>query len=165
MAEGGQAEALSAPQAEVPAELRWVVHPLRHAPAKVAVLLVVVTASALLIGMNTGSFAWAALSVVFLVFGVYDFVFPTTYTLTAWGVESRVLLYRRRKPWGLFRAAYASAEGVLLSPLATRSFLEHYRGLTLRFAGNRAAVLAFVRGHLGAAAIASPRPMPAQEAS
>ena len=89
----GEADAGSA------AELVWVVHALRRQHAKTAILAAVLALTAAFIYLNTASLVWTAASLLILLFGVLDFVMPVTFSLTEWGVESKVVFYRRRKPW------------------------------------------------------------------
>ncbi len=126
--------------------MRWVSLPIQYSPGKGLFLAVVVFATVSAVFLSTQSFAWTLFSVILLLFGVHDFVLPTTYQLTEEGVSSRILFYRRQKPWSFFRSCWVDSHGVLLSPFPRRSRLESHRGLYLRFAGaDRQAVVAFVK--------------------
>ncbi len=138
----GEADAGSA------AELVWVVHALRRQHAKTAILAAVLTLTAAFIYLNTASLVWTAASLLILLFGVLDFVMPVTFSLTEWGVESKVVFYRRRKPWSMLRSYSLDRNGVLVSPFPDRSRLEAFRGLYIRFSGNRDEVVGFIRDHL-----------------
>lgn len=129
--------------------MRWVSLPLQHAPWKGLVLVLVVAATAAAVFLATGSPGWTLLSVVLLLAGVHDFLLPTTFQLSEEGVSSRILWYRRHKPWSSCRSYWVDAHGVLLSPFSERSRLESHRGLYLRFAGaDRQAVVRFVQGKI-----------------
>jgi hypothetical protein len=128
--------------------LTWVSHPLRQAHKKTALLVVVVGLTSLLIGWNTESVMWGVISAFILLLGVYDFIFPTHYRLTSVSAETRVLVIHRRKTWSVIRSYHPDPNGVLLSPFPTRSRLETFRGLYIRFADNRDEVLDFVRERL-----------------
>ena len=126
--------------------VRWVSLPVQHAPWKGLVLVLVVGATAAAVYLGTGSPGWTLLSVILLLAGVHDFLLPTTYRLSEEGVSSRILWYRRHKPWSSCRSCWVDAHGVLLSPFPERSRLESHRGLYLRFAGSdRQAVVRFVQ--------------------
>lgn len=136
--------------------VHWVSLPVRHAPWKGLVLVLVVGATAAAVFLGTGSPGWTLLSVVLLLAGVHDFLLPTTYRLSEEGVSSRILWYRRHKPWSSCRSYWVDAHGVLLSPFSGRSRLESHRGLYLRFAGaDRQAVVRFVQSRIN-------RPTPAE---
>ena len=126
--------------------MRWVSLPVQHAPWKGLVLVLVVGATAAAVYLGTGSPGWTLLSVILLLAGVHDFLLPTTYQLSQEGVSSRILWYRRHRPWSSCRSCWVDAHGVLLSPFPERSRLESHRGLYLRFAGSdRQAVVRFVQ--------------------
>ena len=129
--------------------MSWVSLPVQHAPRKGLLLVLVVAATAAAVFLGTGSPGWTLLSVILLLAGVHDFLLPTSYRLSEEGVSSRILWYRRHKPWSSCRSYWVDAHGVLLSPFPERSRLESHRGLYLRFAGaDRQAVVRFVQGKI-----------------
>jgi hypothetical protein len=130
------------------AELVWVVHPMRRQHAKTALLIAVLALTAAFIYLNTASLGWTAASLLILLFGVLDYVVPVTFSLTDWGVESKLVFYRRRKPWSMLRSYHLDRNGILVSPFPARSRLETFRGLYLRFSGNRDDVVGFIRDRL-----------------
>ena len=73
---------------------------------------------------------------------------PTEVTLDEAGVRVRALGRERRRPWAEVRALYPHRDGVHLSPFARPSALDPFRGIYLRFAGNRDAVLGFCERHV-----------------
>lgn len=133
-----------------PSELRWVSHPvLAPGAARKNLLLTAVIALAALAVLDlTGNLGWALISAALLLLGVHDYLLPTTFAFDAEGVSSRSPIFRRRKPWSALKSFQSDPNGVLLSPLPSQSRLEAYRGLYVRFAGNRHAVLAVVRDRL-----------------
>lgn len=107
-----------------------------------AILFVALVAWTLQTWLHAGYFTVIA---VLLVWGqVASFFLPTYYTLTEDSIAVRGALGRREKAWSDFRSYLIDREGVLLSPFAERSRLERFRGLSLRFHGNREQVIAFV---------------------
>jgi len=145
--------AATAPTGRPPSELRWVSHPVLAAGAgpKNALLIAVVALAAFAVQELTASAGWALISAALLTLGVHDYLLPTTFTLNADSVRSASPIFRRNKPWSGLKSYQADRHGVLLSPFPHRSRLEAYRGLYVRFAGNRESVLAFVRRKLPAA--------------
>lgn len=128
--------------------VRWVVHPIRRAHKKTALLAVVVVLTAALIYLNTQSVAWTVFSVLVLLLGVIDFIAPMEFHVDEWGVRSRILFYRRRKPWSALRTYHPDQNGVLLSPFSKRSRLETFRGMYIRFADNRQDVMPLIQDRL-----------------
>jgi hypothetical protein len=86
--------------------------------------------------------------VVFFI-SLAPFFFPTHYELTPDGVTRRVGLFSTRRRWEEFPRFYPDAEGVKLSTFARPSRREPFRGMWLRFAGNRDEVLAYVASKIG----------------
>lgn len=125
--------------------LEWVSHPIRHQPEKTALLVGVVALAAAGVYATMGSVYWAAAAVVFLALGVYDYWLPTTFRLDERGVSSRTLFFARKKRWDEVRSLHPDARGVLVSPFPAVTRLDTFRGLYVRFDGNREAVLAVLR--------------------
>jgi hypothetical protein len=131
------------------AEVRWSSHPVRTDHRKNAVLVAVLVATTLLVHGLFGDPAWTVLSPLLLLVGVYDYWLPTHFALTSEGVERRTLFFRRFVPWHAVQSRWGDAHGVLVSRFAQRSRIEAHRGIYLRFAGNREAVLHTIDAHLG----------------
>lgn len=144
MSDGFTAEEAGRTRDEAVREIRWISHPVRTDHRKTLILALVLLGTAFLLYINTQSLGWALLSVVILMVGVYDFLLPTRYSLDEYGAESRVLFYRRHKSWSALRSFYPDHHGVLLSPFPSRSRLEGFRGMYLRFVDNREEVLRYI---------------------
>ncbi|MBL8067994.1 MAG: hypothetical protein JNM28_06070 [Armatimonadetes bacterium] len=106
----------------------------------------------------------AALAVVTLAAGVFGFAFlgmwgllislaavfvstaeywlPIRFRLDEAGAESKIGLSTNLLRWGDLKRLIHTADGVRLSPLPSPSRLDEFRGVYLRFAGNREEVLA-----------------------
>ncbi len=98
----------------------------------------------LLIGWMYGPF-FVLLALVILGGSLGTYFLPTDYALYVGGVETRFIGVTRRFTWDQFRSYYPDRNGVLLSPFATPSRLENFRGLFVRFSGNRESVLSVIR--------------------
>lgn len=129
--------------------LTWVSHPVVGAHRKNAILLSVLLVSGGLVYAATGSLGWSLISVAFLIFGVHDYLLPTTYLLSAEWASSKILFFTRRKRWSSLRSYQVDRNGVLVSPFSRPNRLDTFRGLYLRFDGNREAVLSYLRDRLG----------------
>ena len=127
--------------------LSWVSHPVRSHPKKNLLVATVMLATGAGLYLGTGDVGWGLIGVAVLMLGLYDYLLPTTFALTAAGVESRVFFFRRRKQWSTLRSFHADQHGVLLSPFSGRHRMEAHRGIYLRFVNNRDAVLEAVSAH------------------
>lgn len=128
--------------------LIWRVHLAAQQPAKagVAVACVLFTVACAHFSLHN---LWLTLASGFLLASsVADFLFPVRYTLTSAGAEMRGLVSSHALEWRSVRQCYQDAEGIKLSPLPRLTRLERFRGVYLRFAGNREEVLAVVHEQL-----------------
>jgi hypothetical protein len=100
--------------------------------------------------VSFGAVAWAVFSAAVLVLTLARYFFPTEYTLDETGVRARFLGIERARSWAEIRALYAHRDGVHLSPFGSPTALDPFRGIFLRFAGNRDDVLRFCESHVRA---------------
>ncbi|MBA7638469.1 hypothetical protein ES703_46125 [subsurface metagenome] len=84
------------------------------------------------------------LSILFLGFSLLPYYTPTTYRLNEDGIEVKKVFYTIKKSWSNFRSFYPDKNGVLLSPFPIPTRLENFRGIYIRFRGNREGVLSLV---------------------
>ena len=131
-----------------PGTLTWRVHPFAERPTRgwLAIVILAGVFAALHVSGDDGFIPLAAL-VLFLSLSPY--FLPTTYELNATGVTQRIAFVRFTRRWEEFRRYYHDDVGVKLSPFAHRSRREPFRGVWLRFSGNRDEVLAFVAAKIG----------------
>lgn len=129
-------------------KLSWISHPAKEEPRRnwIVVFFLLLTVAALWIATRSGY--WVALGVIFLLVAIRQWFIPTTYRLDEIGAEIRFLFYRRQKNWADIKRLSSDRKGVLLSPFPFPSRLESFRGLYLRFSGNRAEVLDFLARHV-----------------
>ncbi|MBX3095728.1 MAG: hypothetical protein KF812_02590, partial [Fimbriimonadaceae bacterium] len=73
---------------------------------------------------------------------------PVRYRIDESGVQSRNGISTTRIEWGDVKRTWEDGSGVYLSPLAQPSRLDQFRGVHLRFASNREAVLVKISDHL-----------------
>jgi len=138
---------LASPES-TPAILSWTSHPAVEEPARnlIVILFLAITAGALWLATHSGY--WVVLGVVVLLVGVRQWFLPTHYRLDDTGAQLRILFYRRRQEWARIKRASADRRGVLLSPFPFPSRLEAFRGMYLRFAGNREQVMCFIQARI-----------------
>ena len=131
--------------------LRWRYHPVKEGGWRLVAVTAFVIGVPVLVGSLYGPF-YILLSLVILGASLGTYFLPTEYTLYAGGLETRFIGVTRRFTWAQFRSFYPDRNGVLLSPFPAPSRLENFRGLFVRFSGNREAVLAIVRERIAAPA-------------
>jgi hypothetical protein len=124
--------------------LVWRSHPAAERPlvtALVAAIIALTVVGVWLFLLNV----WMTAILGFLFVGsLGSFFLPTTFRLTESGVQIEGTVTTRRRPWSSFRSYYTERWGVLLSPYPAPRRMENFRGVFLRFSGNRDAVLAVV---------------------
>lgn len=122
-----------------PEPTRWTLHLAARRPARAvalgAILLLGLFAVAALTPREwggSGMLLVMVISAVVLISAVAEFLFPVTYTLDADGVHARWVGNRRSLSWQHVRRVYLRPDGIQLSPLTTRGWVESYRGILLR---------------------------------
>jgi len=124
----------------------WRVHLLREQPGKSAVLGVMCAAVVVLIYFVFGQRVVFTLLAVAILFGsLCDWLLPVKYRLTTRGASYNNVVFRKRIAWEEVRSVYVAESGLKLSPFSRRTRLDAFRGLVLRFAGNREAVIRIVK--------------------
>ncbi|MCP4566928.1 MAG: tripartite tricarboxylate transporter permease [FCB group bacterium] len=88
------------------------------------------------------------LAVLILFGSMGGFYFPTRYYFYDDHFVVKTMVQALRKEWNLFRSYYPDKNGVLLSPFGHPSRLENFRGLYIKFAGNRDRVMEIVRSKI-----------------
>ena len=129
--------------------ITWVSHPARSKP--VASLLVSILIVVIAIGIYswTKSPVFTALCTIVFIGSLSGFFFPTRYSLYEDHLVVKYTITSLSKEWKQYRSFYKDRNGVLLSPFATRSRLENFRGVYLRFGDfDRDTVLAFIESRI-----------------
>lgn len=91
-----------------------------------------------------------SLAALLLLSSIAEFLLPVTYTLDADGAHARLPGAHRVLAWNRVRRVYLLPDGIKLSPLVARGWMESYRGVLLR-TNRREEVLQQVRAWLDAA--------------
>ena len=126
-------------------ELTWTVHPARRNPVQAIAVAGVVLLIPLALHLIFGDPFLVFLSVLILGVSLGGYFFPTTVRFTESGVEVKSAWGRKSRPWSSFRSFQCDAEHLRLCPLSRPSRLDNYRGILLRFQGNRDEVLRYIR--------------------
>lgn len=132
---------------EVP--LVWIAHPARRRPRELALLAMVFFLTLAGVSAMTRSMFLTSLAAAIVVVGVAPFLFPTRYELSDWGVEARGLFRSRARSWEQLRRLSVGPGAALVSPLATPSLGDRYRGIYILFDGaDRDRVVEILRARL-----------------
>ena len=125
--------------------LAWKVHLLREEPSKVLLIAPVVLASMLVSYILFHSLLFPAVALILFTCALSDYVFPVRYEITDRGASARTLTGRTFVEWDRVKKYYLDDRGIKLSTLGRPGRLEAYRGVYLRFGGNRDDVIQAVR--------------------
>ena len=136
--------------------LEWVSLPARNNPKGLFLAAGTILLAGLAVGLLArtwgadpeASLWWGVFSVALLFISLRGFFLPTRYRLDSEGVTVKEPLFTRNKPWSDLKSLHVDRHGVLVSPFSFSTRLENFRGLYLRFAGNRDDVLAFCERHV-----------------
>lgn len=129
-------------------ELRWRCHPSRRSVMRTVLVLSFLLGLLFFISWYTGSAGLGVIFTVLMFFSLSAYFFPTWYTLTDGGISVHTLVTKMKRPWSVYRSHWPDRNGVLLSPFPSRSRLENFRGIFIRYEGNRDEVLAFVKRYV-----------------
>ncbi|NLH48203.1 MAG: hypothetical protein GX444_06325 [Myxococcales bacterium] len=127
-----------------PESLAWTSHPVVEEPRRAWIVPVFGLSTAAVVWLVTQSPAWSAAGSLAVAVASLEWFLPTRYRLDSRGAYRRVCFFRRRLPWPEIRRICPDSRGVLLSPYPFATRWESFRGLYLRFSGNREAVLDFL---------------------
>lgn len=141
----------AAPAASAAPDLRWAVWPARSRPLAAVVLISGAVVLGVLIARGTQDLLLGVAAPLFVLASLGSFLLPTEYRLSRDAVEVRSLGVARVRPWNEVRRVVDEGGSVLLSPFASRSWLDPYRSIRLLYGGNRDQVLEFVQARVEAA--------------
>jgi len=130
-------------------ELEWSVWPAKEKPLLSLGLIVLLFAIWIAVGYIYREAIWVGLAVVLLSGAVAPYFVITRYRLDEEGIATKRYLTPMKKRWEELRSFYPDKNGVLVSPFAKPSRLENFRGMYLRFGGNREAVLNVLEERIG----------------
>lgn len=129
-------------------KLTWVSHPVKRNLRNSILLSLFLVILWAIVYIITDSVLFLVLSVVIMLGSLSPFYLPTRYELTEDKVKVNYVFHSMEKSWTLYRSYYPDKNGVLLSPFPRPSRLESFRGVYIRFAGNKEEVLGFIKGKM-----------------
>jgi hypothetical protein len=126
--------------------------PVKERPKHLALAVGVILLAMLSVGLLTATWGateqqaggWALFAGALLALSLRGFFFPTRIRLDDSGIMVREPLYKRNRTWDQCKSLHCDAHGVLVSPFTFSTRMENYRGIYLRFAGNKETVMAYL---------------------
>jgi hypothetical protein len=128
-----------------PLLLSWSTHPAKARPLATTLVVLFLIVLAVLVYLLTYSAIFTIIAALILYGSLTQYFTKTTYEFTDTKVRVKYVVNKIEKDWAQYRSYYVDKNGVLLSPFAGPSRLENFRGLFIRFAGNRNQVMEIVR--------------------
>jgi hypothetical protein len=128
--------------------LAYVCHPAKRDMRITALTTLFIIVCVVLVWLITYSIFMTGLAVLILFGSLSGFYFPTRYYFYDDHLIVRTTVQKLRKEWSQFRSYYPDKNGVLLSPFVRPTRLENFRGLYIKFAGNRDRVLEIVKSKI-----------------
>lgn len=124
--------------------LEYVCHPAKRNRTITILTTVFLLICVVLVYLISFSPFMTALGAIILFVALTGFYLPTRYSFYDDYFIVKTTTQSVRKEWSQYRSYYADKNGVLLSPFARRTRLENFRGIYIKFAGNRDEVLKVV---------------------
>jgi ABC-type multidrug transport system fused ATPase/permease subunit len=125
--------------------LTWTAHPAKIRKTATVLVIIFLLAVFILVFEITHSMLMVILAILLFTMSLSTYFFPTRHEITLDKVKIRYLFTTVEKDLSNYRSYYADRNGVLLSPFASPSRLENFRGLYLRYHQNKETVDAFVK--------------------
>jgi len=126
--------------------LEWVCHPAKRNMRTTILVSFFIAVIVVVVYLATDHSIWFSILAFLFLFGsLASFYFPSYYRLTEDEIIVRTKMQTNVKKWSQYRTFYADKNGVLLSPFVRPSRLENFRGIYIKFGGNRDEVVEFVR--------------------
>ena len=125
--------------------LDYVCHPARRDMRITALVTIFIVVCIVIVWLISFSPLLTGLAVLILFGSLAGFYFPTRYIFYDDHLLVKTKMQTLRKEWSQYRSFYPDKNGVLLSPFGRPTRLENFRGLYVKFSGNRDRVMNIVR--------------------
>jgi hypothetical protein len=124
--------------------LEWRIWLVAQRPSKAIGAAAIMVAGALLTAIGTGKLVLGLVALVLLWLATREFFLPVHYRLTKDGAWAEGFMSSYFIPWVRVKACHVGKEGLKLSPFGRKNRFEPFRGVYLRFAGNKEEVVEIV---------------------
>lgn len=128
--------------------LKWQSHPAKARPIAAVLVSIFLIICVVIVYDLTQSPLFAAIGALILWGSLSQFYLSTEFEFSEKKVRVRYLVNKIEKEWTQYRSYYEDKNGVLLSPFVRQSRLETFRGIYIRFAGNRDEVMDVVKSKI-----------------
>ena len=128
--------------------LEYICHPAKRNRVITLLTTVLLVVCVILVYLISYSIFLTALGVLILFGSLAGFYFPTRYAFYDDHFIVKTTVQTLRKEWSQYRSYYPDKNGVLVSPFGRPTRMENFRGLFIKFAGNREQVMAIVRAKI-----------------
>lgn len=126
----------------------YVCHPAKRNMTITALTTAFLAICVLLVWLTSYSLLLTTLAVLILFGSMNGFYFPTRYFFYHDHLAVKTTIQTLKKNWNQYRSFYPDKNGVLLSPFGRPRRLENFRGLYIKFAGNRDRVMEIIRSKI-----------------
>ncbi|MHC4562507.1 MAG: hypothetical protein ACYS8X_07005 [Planctomycetota bacterium] len=131
--------------------LTWRSHPLVDYFPRSLVFVGMLIGACALVGIAFEGIGYGLLAAVVLAGATAKYILPTTFELDDEGVTVRFFGRSQKRRWTEFRRTAHGPSGMLLSPFASPSRLDSFRGVQIRFTNNADEVVSFVEHKMASA--------------
>lgn len=128
-----------------PVLLNWVSHPAKARPRAAVLVILFLFLLVAIVYALTLSIMFTVAGALILWGSLSQFFLRTTFEFTQTKVRVKYIVNKIEKEWSQYRSYYEDKNGVLLSPFVRPSRLENFRGIYIRFVGNRDSVMDIVK--------------------
>ncbi len=125
--------------------LQWTTHPAADRPVVTILVSLLLMALVFIVYLLTFSAIFTIGAAVILWGSLTQYFLKTSFAFTEQQVRVKYVINKIEKSWSQYRSYYIDRNGILLSPFVRPSRLENFRGLYVRFAGNRDEVVRIVK--------------------
>lgn len=129
--------------------LHWEVRPGEKDPKKRGVILIVAAFAGALAALISMNWLMAIVAISVILASTTEMFFPIRFSVDRNGATSRCGMSVVQIEWDKVKRVIETNDGIKLSPFDSPSRLEAFRGVYLRFAGNRDEILAKLREFRG----------------
>ncbi|MBK7092589.1 MAG: hypothetical protein IPH59_12870 [bacterium] len=128
--------------------LRWESQPAKTRQRTAVIVAAFLVMLVVIVYLLTYSPLFTVAAALILWGSLSQFYLKTTFEFTEKMIRVKYLINKVEKDWSQYRTFYEDKNGVLLSPFVRSSRLENFRGIYIRFAGNREDVMKIVKSKI-----------------
>lgn len=128
--------------------LEYISHPAKRNMTVTYLVTIFLIICIVLVWLISFSILLTALGILILFGSLAGFYFPTRYIFYGDHFLIKSKMQTLRKEWKQYRSFYPDKNGVLLSPFGRPTRMENFRGIYVKFAGNKDKVLELVKSKI-----------------